>query len=399
MTDPTEALPEASDETVGTITADNPAEETLLGRRETDQQKSSRLKRDRARNELANARKRQDWLFTAGSILILLLFVAGMFYWSEYYLVYHKDGAASYLIENLINRSTVKERDIERYAFFLMLTLWALLLIFSFVVIYYFLIRRHILSLETNFAEAETDYRSIRMQTEADWQSYLSEEQQQLYAESISIFLNDDERTVTRQAYVDKQLGYAKTKSEKEDYLGADAAIQSAKRVIALHKQEQDEQRSWRIYAILIMVVYILLAILLALHPAARVTLDHESKHTTYGVPLRVMFWAGIGSLAAILYRFYTLREVIRFDIEVRWLIARPLIGIIMGSMAYLALAAGLILVSSESTSTNPAIRPEIALIVAFLAGFSDRFYEGIVDLLTARFTPNGHTHDDDSPA
>ena len=36
--------------------------------------------------------------------------------------------------------------------------------------------------------------------------------------------------------------------------------------------------------------LYILLAILLALHPAARVTLDYESKHTTYGVLLRVMF-------------------------------------------------------------------------------------------------------------
>jgi len=60
-----------------------------------------------------------------------------------------------------------------------------------------------------------------------------------------------------------------------------------------------------------------------------------------FGVPVGVILWGAAGSLAAILYRFYTEQGRIRFATEFRWLIARPIIGIIMGGVVFIALNLG----------------------------------------------------------
>ena len=55
------------------------------------------------------------------------------------------------------------------------------------------------------------------------------------------------------------------------------------------------------------------------------------------GVPLSVLIWAANGSLARILYRFYTRRRG-RVSQEIRWLIARPVVGIMTVSYTHLTL-------------------------------------------------------------
>jgi hypothetical protein len=107
-----------------------------------------------------------------------------------------------------------------------------------------------------------------------------------------------------------------------------------------------------------------------------------------FGVPVGVILWGAAGSLAAILYRFYTEQGRIRFATEFRWLIARPIIGIIMGGVVFIALTSGLVLLMSSPSSTDAASalpHKEAFWIVAFLAGFSDKFYLGVIDLLVAR--------------
>ena len=117
------------------------------------------------------------------------------------------------------------------------------------------------------------------------------------------------------------------------------------------------------------------------------------------GVPYSVIIWAAIGSLAAILYRFYS-QAPKRLTDEIKWLFARPVIGIIMGMLAYIAAVSGLV-IFGVSTGTAPATEmpinttvahPQIFWIVAFLAGFSDNVFKGIIESLSAKLTTNEKT-------
>ena len=104
------------------------------------------------------------------------------------------------------------------------------------------------------------------------------------------------------------------------------------------------------------------------------------------GIPLSVLLWSVIGSLAAILYRFYKnqIRKSEQIEIEERWLLARPIIGIIMGMVTYLIIIAGLFVFGSATPEGNPSTKPQFLWVAAFLAGFSDRFWEGFIDKLLA---------------
>ena len=107
------------------------------------------------------------------------------------------------------------------------------------------------------------------------------------------------------------------------------------------------------------------------------------------GIPLTVLVWSLIGSVAAILYRFYTyrLRELSQVSLEISWLIARPLTGVIMGMVSYVIIVAGLLVFgnATQSTIDTPVIRPQLLWAVAFLAGFSDKFFEGFIRALLSK--------------
>lgn len=106
------------------------------------------------------------------------------------------------------------------------------------------------------------------------------------------------------------------------------------------------------------------------------------------GVPACVIFWSALGGFAAILYRFTNAGDR---DLEDpgRWLFSRPVTGIIMGAIAYLVVKAGL-LVSGQpgvqlAAGSTPATN-EVMWLIAFLAGFSDRFSETTLRSLIGRF-------------
>lgn len=109
------------------------------------------------------------------------------------------------------------------------------------------------------------------------------------------------------------------------------------------------------------------------------------------GIPFAVLLWSLIGSVAAILYRFYTyhIRELSQVSLQVTWLIARPLAGIIMGMVSYLAIVAGLFVfgVATQLNTSTTAPRPELLWLVAFLAGFSDKFFEGFMRNLLSKIS------------
>lgn len=185
--------------------------------------------------------------------------------------------------------------------------------------------------------------------------------------------------------------------------------------------REQNElrgQRLWQYGSMLAVVLYIIVLIAAALavraldqaaqanqlfNTATGGSAAFESQFNTViilGVPLSVLVWGAGGSLAAILYRFYKTPqgERVQWSYEFRWLLARPLIGIIMAAVAYVALFAGVFVLEGAATGMETAAgvrRPELFYVIAFLAGFSDKFYEGIIELLTSRVaSPKTETAD-----
>jgi hypothetical protein len=103
-------------------------------------------------------------------------------------------------------------------------------------------------------------------------------------------------------------------------------------------------------------------------------------------VPLPVLLWSGVGSFAAILYRFNNSGDIELQD-PLRWLFTRPLTGIVMGIVAYFIVLIGLLSIDSKNI---PSIgTKEMLWLVAFISGFSDRFADGLLKLLVGRFGGN----------
>ena len=107
-----------------------------------------------------------------------------------------------------------------------------------------------------------------------------------------------------------------------------------------------------------------------------------NDKIPTLEVPYAVVAWSAIGSVAAMLYQFLN-RPVSQLE-TFKWLIARPIQGIIMGSFLYLVVAGGLLIIGSQ---TDIEIRSEMAAAIAFLGGFSDRFADAMVKRATSILT------------
>jgi hypothetical protein len=112
-----------------------------------------------------------------------------------------------------------------------------------------------------------------------------------------------------------------------------------------------------------------------------------ETTVPVLGVPSCVLLWSVIGSFAAILYRFSNAGDR-ELEDPLRWLFSRPLTGVIMGAITFLVLRAGLLTMSPapDANAVQKLGTNEIMWLVAFLAGFSDRFADGLLKSLVGRF-------------
>ncbi|HLN24533.1 MAG TPA: hypothetical protein VK558_11165 [Patescibacteria group bacterium] len=86
------------------------------------------------------------------------------------------------------------------------------------------------------------------------------------------------------------------------------------------------------------------------------------------GVYIEVWQWALFGTAAAMILR------VSRYDFAnrqeaLRWAISRPVLGLVMGGLAYLIVHAGLFAFVGDTASAQPNT---LKWVVAFLGGFSD---------------------------
>lgn len=107
------------------------------------------------------------------------------------------------------------------------------------------------------------------------------------------------------------------------------------------------------------------------------------------GLPLPIIMWSFIGGVAATLYAFVGTQGQLEDDVfRVDWLVGRPIIGVIMGCVVYLALATSLSAVGTEVIDpTNPGQSPYLLYAIAFIGGFSDKFAILLFENLVGKFT------------
>lgn len=114
--------------------------------------------------------------------------------------------------------------------------------------------------------------------------------------------------------------------------------------------------------------------------------IDGQSMLPLLGIPTCVVFWSAVGSFASILYRFTNSADREIQD-PLRWLFSRPLLGIVMGTITYLVLKAGLLTITYQPSTGGAVLKEtnEIVWLIAFLAGFSDRFADGLLRSLVGK--------------
>jgi hypothetical protein len=106
-------------------------------------------------------------------------------------------------------------------------------------------------------------------------------------------------------------------------------------------------------------------------------------------VPWPVAIWSLIGSFASMIHRFNK-RPIYDFGDAVKWLLTRPVQGLVLGSAFYLVLTSGLLLLTGSKTNATGEVADEVVLVLAFLVGFSDRFADKVFSKLVRRYSEDG---------
>jgi hypothetical protein len=145
-----------------------------------------------------------------------------------------------------------------------------------------------------------------------------------------------------------------------------------------LNRQDRDKNYrvNVRLIAVVVSIVSFVLLFLLAIF-SPRIGLSVSTLIPVLQIPLAVLLWSALGSFTSLVYRFNTASDLELQD-PLRWLVTRPLTGIVMGIIAFLVMKVGLLTTSSTDVAASLGTN-ELMWLVAFLAGFSDRFSEGIL--------------------
>ncbi len=111
---------------------------------------------------------------------------------------------------------------------------------------------------------------------------------------------------------------------------------------------------------------------------------------TVFGIPVAVLIWSAIGGFVSVLFRYVFQEEEFQ-EPTPKWLIIRPLMGMVLGIVTYFAFATGLYLVGDGFDPTQLQESQKLAfLILAFIAGFSDRFAIFILNSVAGKVAPLG---------
>lgn len=168
--------------------------------------------------------------------------------------------------------------------------------------------------------------------------------------------------------------------------------LEQIEAVLDAEEENRRHQRTTRRVAVGVSLLFLLL-IGAAVTFAGWINFDGQRAMPFLGIPPCVILWSALGSFAAILYRFTNAGDN-ELEDPLRWLFSRPITGIIMGAIAYLVLKAGLLVIAQspgviQGASGAAEHTNELMWLIAFIAGFSDRFSEGTLRSLIGKFGGN----------
>ncbi|MFK7799889.1 MAG: hypothetical protein AB8E82_20715 [Aureispira sp.] len=149
-----------------------------------------------------------------------------------------------------------------------------------------------------------------------------------------------------------------------------------------LDLQSQDQKRTIRTSKNVLTGIAIVFAAL----TAVLVFLNYEGVtwrdiriYPLLGIPMGVVIWSFIGSFAAMLSQFYQ-KPVHEFGNTLKWVIIRPVLGVVMGAAVYLAFVSLGIVDRVQNSSLLP-------LLIAFFVGYSDTFTFDILNTIQRTIT------------
>jgi hypothetical protein len=105
-------------------------------------------------------------------------------------------------------------------------------------------------------------------------------------------------------------------------------------------------------------------------------------------IPITVVVWGFIGSFASMIYRFNR-RPTYDFGDTIKWLITRPIQGVILSSALYLVLISSQFLFTGKAVTENIGIVNSngLILLLSFLLGFSDKFNDSVFETLVKKYS------------
>lgn len=102
-------------------------------------------------------------------------------------------------------------------------------------------------------------------------------------------------------------------------------------------------------------------------------------------VPVSILEWSFVGGIVAVLYRLAYRKKIWDSDLGLyTWIIAKPIIGLVMGALVYfLALGGGKLLGAPDDALRGEQIHWLNA--IAFIGGFSDELSIGLINRLVSQ--------------
>lgn len=151
--------------------------------------------------------------------------------------------------------------------------------------------------------------------------------------------------------------------------------IRRLRSILVRYDRDKLYRSKVRPMAVVISIISFILLFLLAMF-GPKIGFSVSTLIPVLQIPLVVLLWSAIGSFTSMVYRFNTASDLELQD-PLRWLVTRPLTGIVMGVIAFLVVKVGLLSTASDLAASIGTT--ELMWLIAFLAGFSDRFSEGIL--------------------
>lgn len=249
---------------------------------------------------------------------------------------------------------------------------------------------------------------------------YFLRQLRELTAYSAGMFSNEESKKKDVSDLRKQIGGLLQQENHSDDMNEVEYLLSSLRELIESERIEQKNQKKLRIFNVILIFFYIAVLVFVMFYTwtnnsqfegqgpnpnnfKSNFLFKDNTEIPFLGVPLWAIIWGAMGSLSAVLYRFYTTKKI-QVSQETQWLIARPLIGILMSAVAYLAVASGLIVLgasppdlSTSTSNTEPENVRRVTSIICFLAGFSERVYIGLIGLLTDRTLGNSSSDNDNS--